>query len=126
MFVMKSEICSRCVQRSSGIYAYLPDSLKEETPCIFDPSSYPRGKPVFREGEPAGKIYLVNKGILKLFKNLQGKRTQIVDIVGPGEFLGSDTLGSRRYSYSAVPLEPAELCRCGGTSFSRFLSQYPG
>lgn len=64
-----------------------------------------RGVPVFREGEPADSIFLLESGLVKLTRNVSPQRTTIVRLVRPGELIGDRALGglsNQRYTAEVV------------------------
>lgn len=125
MFVTRDQICSHCVQRSKGIYSYLPGNLKETADCFFDPSALAKGRTIYREGDSLQKVFLINAGMVKVIKNHSGTRAQIVNLLGPGDFMGTECLGQDRYGHSAVAISTVELCACTSGDFARFLERYP-
>ena len=70
--------------------------------------AYPKGKPVFHQGDLGQALYLVERGRVRLFRTHLGGQEKTLDYVGPGEIFGEMSLldGSER---SALAEEEALL-----------------
>ena len=68
---------------------------------------------IFSEGEAAGEVFQITQGAVMILRSLSEGRRQILDIAGPGRFIG--LTGSGVHDCSAVALRDASvLCheRC--------------
>jgi CRP/FNR family transcriptional regulator len=72
--------------------------------------AYPKGKPVFHQGDLGQALYLVERGRVRLFRTHLGGQEKTLGYVGPGEIFGEMSLldGSER-SASALAEEEALL-----------------
>ena len=72
--------------------------------------AYPKGKPVFQQGDLGQALYLVERGRVRLFRTHLGGQEKTLGYVGPGEIFGEMSLldGSER-SASALAEEEALL-----------------
>ena len=70
--------------------------------------AYPKGKPVFHQGDLGQALYLVERGRVRLFRTHLGGQEKTLGYVGPGEIFGEMSLldGSER---SALAEEEALL-----------------
>lgn len=85
---------------------------------------------LFTEGEIADSFFLVLKGAIKLVKILPGEEHQaIVDIVMPGEMIGSvlmlDEKASPIYPLSAMALIPSEVLQISKSFYHSYWKKYP-
>jgi CRP/FNR family transcriptional regulator, cyclic AMP receptor protein len=61
------------------------------------------GEPVFRQGEAADGFFLIEKGEVDLDYELPGKKTVLIQKIGPGELLGLSWLFEPpRWEFSAI------------------------
>jgi CRP-like cAMP-binding protein len=86
---------------------------------------YEKGETIFREGDPADRIYFVHIGRVKIVK-AAGGRDVIIEIVGPGEPVGAVAVFERRpFPASAVTLEPSGLLSIPEREFFSLLERRP-
>lgn len=81
------------------------------------------GETVFAEQEPAGHVYNVTRGGLRIGRLLADGRRQLVNFAMPGDFVGLDSDG--RYSASAEALTDSELCRFDRRDLDRLFTALP-
>ncbi|HMD07510.1 MAG TPA: cyclic nucleotide-binding domain-containing protein [Candidatus Acidoferrum sp.] len=58
--------------------------------------SFATGETIFSEGDTAKTLMYIRRGFVKLSAISKTYREAIVDILGPGEFLGEGCLGSQK------------------------------
>jgi len=64
-----------------------------------------RGAAVFREGDRAGLVYILDAGLVKLSRDVDSHRKTIVRLVRPGEMIGAGTLSAATHErYTAESL----------------------
>lgn len=87
---------------------------------------------LFTEGEPADSFYIVLKGAIKLVKTIgidDNLNKTIVDIVFPGEMIGSalmlDEKNNQLYPISAQALMPSEVLQISKAFYHSFWKKYP-
>jgi CRP/FNR family transcriptional regulator len=86
---------------------------------------YEKGETIFREGEPADRIYFVHIGRVKIVKSA-GTRDVILEILGPGEPVGTVAAFERRpFPASAVTLEPSGILSIPEREFFALLELRP-
>ncbi len=77
------------------------------------------GQPLFHEGDPAGEVYNVTQGTLKLYKLLADGRRQVIGFIFPGDFLGISVEDD--HACTAEALEDVQLCRFPRRRFDAFV-----
>lgn len=117
--------CFDCFQFQTGIFSGLPDEERTESLCLLNMVDFERKQPVFIEGDAAHLVYLVRSGLIKVFKNTAQNRTQIINVVGPGEIVGIESLFSPYYNATAVPLTKSEICYCQSVQFHTLIEKRP-
>ncbi|WP_245825653.1 Crp/Fnr family transcriptional regulator [Sediminibacterium ginsengisoli] len=74
-------------------------------------TSYKKGEYIFKEGARPFGIYCVNHGKIKLSKQGDDGKEQIIRLVKPGDPLGyRSLLSGDRYNASAIALENSGVC----------------
>jgi signal transduction histidine kinase len=93
--------------------------------------SFPDGSTVIVEGEPAEKLFLLERGKLALEKKVQITRdtiarTATIGYVSPGKMAGVSTLAPPHiYSTSVVCVEPSRLIIVDGPALRNHLQESP-
>ena len=86
---------------------------------------FEKGEVVFREGEPADRIHFVVDGRVKIVK-ATGTRDLILEILGPGEPVGTVAVFERRaFPATAVALEDSMLLSIPEREFFQLLESRP-
>ena len=91
---------------------YPANSLCEEVwntlSRMRSPASYAAGESLFRYGDPARGLYMVEKGTVNLL--LSGEREQLFESVGPGALLGlSEAISGGAHKLTAVAANQVEV-----------------
>jgi CRP/FNR family cyclic AMP-dependent transcriptional regulator len=82
---------------------------------------FPRGAVLFREGEPGGEMYVVQRGQVRISKRL-GDGEKVLSTLGPGEFFGEmAVLSGRARSATATCVEDCRLLVVDGRTFEAML-----
>ncbi|HLS04332.1 MAG TPA: Crp/Fnr family transcriptional regulator [Actinomycetales bacterium] len=85
-----------------------------------------RGDLVYRAGDPADALYVVAHGALKLTRPSVDGFDVLVDVVGPGDFLGMLTaLGEATFAESATALTESCVLRFSAKAFRAVLNDHP-
>jgi CRP-like cAMP-binding protein len=86
---------------------------------------FEKGETIFREGDPADRIWFVHIGRVKIVK-AAGGRDVILEILGPGEPVGAVAVFERRpFPASAVAIEPSGLLSIPEREFFALLEKRP-
>ncbi|MCB0695288.1 MAG: response regulator [Saprospiraceae bacterium] len=81
-------------------------------------------EPLFHEGSYPRQVYLVEKGRIKVFKSSDDGRELIVEVAGPGDFIGYlELLNDTPYTTSASALEDSEVYYIPREDFTNLLHQ---
>jgi len=81
---------------------------------------------LFRQGDPAERSYMVNKGRLKLFKLSEVGKEAIIRYIGAGEMAAAvAVLKGRDYPVTAETVEETEITSWDKPTFLRLLHDHP-
>jgi len=68
-----------------------------------------KGEKIFRQDQPISHIMLIQSGLVKIYKEIDGEKILILKISGPGSFVGIiSAFYENRYQHSATALEDTE------------------
>lgn len=81
---------------------------------------------IYFAGDPARHLYVVATGIVKITRATAEGRETLLDLLGPGDFLGAlPALGATHYADSAWALTPVCLLVLDAADFDAVLQQMP-
>lgn len=80
-------------------------------------------QPVFHEGDPARRVFMLTLGSLKIYTLLGDGRRQVTGFMFPGDFLGVSLEGE--YAFTIEALEHSELWWFSRESFDSFIEAHP-
>lgn len=85
------------------------------------------GKSLFRTGEPADALYLVDSGRFRIFVGERVGRERILRFLGPGEVVGETAfMAETQHVTNAVAIDDSSVWRLARTDFDALLSQHDG
>jgi CRP/FNR family transcriptional regulator, anaerobic regulatory protein len=85
---------------------------------------YARGRMLFSEGDEAGSVYEIVRGMVRLYKVLPDGRRQIMGFLSDGDLVGLATAG--RYLYTAETITATTVRSYARSKFDRMLEEVPG
>jgi CRP-like cAMP-binding protein len=85
------------------------------------------GKPLFRTGEPADALYLVDAGRFRIFVGERIGRERVLRFLGPGEIVGEVAfMADTPHATNAVAIDDSSVWRLARADFDALLSQHAG
>lgn len=95
---------------ASPLVAGLADDERREVLAAASRRRVARGQALFRQGEPAEALFLVEAGRVKLTQVTPDGREVIVRLAGPGElFAAIAALDGKSYPFGAVAAAPSQV-----------------
>lgn len=127
--------CTRCSEQCTHklcmnkvpIFSFLnQDELLKITQRIGH-NEYRKGEILFREGEEADSLVIVNVGSVKAYRYTPDGREQILYVFSEGDFFGERNLfGSKKATFTAETLEQVRTCTFRREDFNGLLREFPG
>lgn len=84
----------------------------------------PKNALLFTEGESSQSLYVVLSGKVKVCLNDQGGKEIILDVKGPGEYVGKMALDDGPRPASIITMEPSLLAVISGSDFKQLLIKH--
>jgi CRP-like cAMP-binding protein len=104
-------------------YAELTDQQTELISKTSFIIKHKKGELIFMQNRPVSHVIYVKSGLVKLYKEIQGKTEIILDILPAGQFAGLTSLFyDNLYPYSASSLEEGELVYTGSSDFMELIA----
>ena len=86
---------------------------------------FPRGAPIFREGESADSLCVLKKGMVRLISLSDQGRETILHILKPDELFGELLLSEEKRAFTAIATEDSLVTIISHESFVELLSAVP-
>ncbi len=118
-----SRHCEQCSVRHRAMCAAVDFDQLGALEQIVSHRRYAPGQAIFEESEPAGYVYNVSSGDVRLYKLLADGRRQITGFLRPGDFLG--LVKQDEYAYGAEAIDDVELCCMRIIDLERLLREMP-
>jgi CRP/FNR family cyclic AMP-dependent transcriptional regulator len=108
------------------LFSVLPPSELATLADKFHPTRFQRGELIFREGEPAERLFMVGEGRVKLSLSSAHGQELLVAVLGPGNLFGELAIIDRGpRAMSARAMEPSTIYWLGGDVFWTMLENRP-
>jgi CRP/FNR family cyclic AMP-dependent transcriptional regulator len=87
--------------------------------------SYPKHAVIITEGDPSDSLYVILSGRVKVYLSDESGKEVVLDIHGPGRYVGEMAIDNQPRSASVMTLEPCKLSILSGAQFREFVRQNP-
>ncbi len=119
----ETQVCETCGSRVAGLCRPLDAAALDEVSAEADQLALQARAMVFREGDPAGRVFTLINGTAKLTRLLPDGKQQVVGFRFPGDVIGYTTRAE--YPFDAELLTDARLCRLDRRQLEGLLQRYP-
>ena len=112
---------------SAPLFANMDREQTRVLQASLTPLELARGEVLFHEGEPGDRLYVIERGKIKLGRRSNDGRENLLAVLGPGEMFGELSLfdpGPRTATATAVT--DATLIGLGHDDFQPWLTGRPG
>lgn len=114
-----------CVTRVP-IFRHLEPDERREIAAAIRPIRLRRRELLYRAGEPADALYIVNRGKIRIFRISENGKEQVLRILQQGDFTGELALFRESVHESfAEAMEDTGICRITRRELQAFLLKYP-
>jgi CRP/FNR family transcriptional regulator len=115
--------CEDCPVRPITICRRLDAPTLASLRSLGTPQKLDPGQPIFHEGDPVRRVFMLTLGSLKIYTLLADGRRQITGFMFPGDFLGVSI--DDEYAFTAEALVKSELYWFTRDAFDRFVEANP-
>jgi len=123
---MRRIACENCPIRDTSCIADLPAKKLDEFRGMSSMVIYKPRQVIFHEDTPAGGLYVLCHGAVKLYQSDRFGRDHILGVAAPGEVLGELPLDPQEpYSASAEALTASQLCYLPRERLGPFIQMHP-
>jgi cAMP-binding proteins - catabolite gene activator and regulatory subunit of cAMP-dependent protein kinases len=122
--------CEKCADKycakKVSIFSTLQDNHVREIVDMVVHRKYKKGQIIFFEGDISDKLYIVNKGKVKIFRYTKEGKEQILYILTNGDFTGDlSLLKKSKLEFNAEALEDTAVCTLTKEDFDKILEKNP-
>lgn len=115
--------CAECVIRPITICRRLDPRTLANLRALGSPQRLQAGQPMFHEGDPVKRVFMLASGSLKIYTLLADGRRQVTGFMFPGDFLGISV--DDEYAFTAEALSDSELWWFARQVFDSFVERTP-
>jgi CRP/FNR family transcriptional regulator, cyclic AMP receptor protein len=87
--------------------------------------SYPKHAVIITEGDPSDSLYVILSGRVKVYLGDSSGKEVVLDVHGPGSYVGEMAFDNQPRSASVMTLEPCTLSVVTQSRFREFLKREP-
>jgi CRP/FNR family transcriptional regulator len=104
--------CESCDARKLCLNAWLDRELISDLEQIdLARGTYQKGRAIHKLEDHFGSIFIIQSGSVKTVKTFEDGTCHVNGFYFPGDLLGLDSIGNKRYNYDAIALETTEICK---------------
>jgi len=108
------------------IFGALSPEEMMEIAAITRDKRFEKGELIYFAGKEGKKLYVLHAGRVKISRIGPSGKTQVIRVIGPGEFLGElSILSQANLSDYAEALEPCTACMIEGPRLKELMKKYP-
>jgi CRP/FNR family transcriptional regulator, cyclic AMP receptor protein len=112
--------------RRASLFAQIEDSELAELGRHMTRHRFKRGEVVFYQGDPSGKLYVVEEGWVKLTRQSDVGDELLIDVFGPGSIFGEVSIFTNEPRTGTVTaIEPVVMTSLSRDSFYRLVQSHP-
>ena len=115
--------CAGCGLRRFAVCSALGDHEIGELERIVHTVKLDPREPLFQEGDRANAVFTVTSGTVRLQRDLEDGRRQVIGFAVPGDFVGLAL--EEHFSFSADALTKASVCSFDRQKFSDLVTEKP-
>src|SRR5215471_17341321 len=124
-FARKRENGQGSVLDRAPLLALLEPDLRQRLRKRLSRRRVGLGKPLFRQGETAEALYLIDSGRFRVFVSERVGHERVLQFLGPGELVGEAAfIAETPYVTSAVAIEEATVWRLARADFDALLGKH--
>lgn len=118
----KGQYCAHKV----SIFSVLTEQQLAKLTERITHKNYKKGQIIFFEGDVSDKLYVINKGKIKIFKYTREGKEQILYILSEGDFVGDLSLLKKdEFKFNAEALEDSNICVLTKDDFDGMVKENP-
>lgn len=108
------------------IFNHLEEEQMVEVMALIHSRSYKKGEDIYQTGNASDALYIVRRGIVKIYRISESGKEQILRILNPGDFTGELALFNESvHDAFASALVDTDICMIKRNDLQNLLLKYP-
>src|SRR5699024_10266062 len=108
------------------IFNHLEESQMQEVAQATKSRSYKKGEYLFQPGDASDTLYILNAGLIRIFRLTESGKEQLVRFLKPGDFTGElAVFSSDVHDDFAEALKDTTICLMQRKDLQELLQKYP-
>jgi CRP-like cAMP-binding protein len=95
--------------RQSPFFEHLTDAELEQVASHGQVAEWDAGQTIFSQGEPCHQFYLVQRGMIKLYRISVDGTEKVMDLVGPKQSFAESAMFTGKYPLHATAIDPSTV-----------------
>lgn len=125
-----SNQCMTCKHHSCAkkvtLFESFSDQDLENVLSLIERMHFHKGETIFSEGDIFDRLYIVNSGSFKVYRQSKDGKEQVLYVIGDGDFIGDINLLKKDiFKFSAIALEETHLCTIKKDDFDILMRGHP-
>ncbi len=112
--------------RRAALFAHLDDAELTELQRRMTRRSFRRGEVMFYQNDPSGRLYLIERGWVKITRQTDAGDELLIDVFGPGSIIGEISIFTNEPRTGTVTaVEPTTTLSLSRESFYALVQSHP-
>lgn len=108
------------------IFNHLEKKQMDEIMATVQSVSIKKGEMIYSAGEESTSLYIVNRGMVKVYRLSESGKEILLRVLNPGDFTGEYALFNKStHETYAEAMKDTQLCVIQRSDLQKFLIQYP-
>lgn len=116
--------CNHCIVRHISLCSRLERKELGALQALTKRSRFDRGQVVFEQGDSLEQVFVITRGLVKLYRDTASGKRQITGFLGPGDLLGGIKRRDGAHC-TAETITDVDVCGFQKEPFAAFLTQHP-
>lgn len=116
--------CNHCIVRHISLCSHIDSDELASLQALSTRGRFDRGRVVFTQDDDLGQVYVITRGMVKLYRDASNGRRQITGFLGPGDLLGGIKRSGGAHC-TAETITDLDVCGFEKQPFAEFLKVHP-
>lgn len=117
-------VCGQCVIGEIALFSYLDNGSLRKLRSLAAGAYFPSGRTIVEQGQEQEHVFVITRGLVKLYRLTADGQRQITGFLGAGDLLGSIKRNAQAYC-TAEAMTDVEACSIQRANFTNFLQDQP-
>lgn len=116
--------CGQCIVRHISLCSRVSHDELGALQALTKRGRFDRGRVVFEQDDQLDHVFVITRGLVKLYRDISSGKRQITGFLGPGDLLGGIKRSDGAHC-TAETITEVDVCSFEKESFTAFLRDHP-